>query len=120
MVKAQAPREDTMNGTTMTETEARMFREAWNAAVKRYHRMTKAQLATEYRAALADQGTVSLYGGPRSKDELERALLDARGYTTAKLNETTHILYHEQPWPDCPMCATRIPTGTGWPGGVTV
>jgi hypothetical protein len=90
----------------MTEPQARIFREAYNAAVKRYSRMTIAQLKAERAAALAGQGMISLYGGPVSKDEFVSAVLNLRGYTIDKLNETTHVLHHApgESWSACEWC----------------
>src|SRR5487761_1129592 len=92
--------------TAMTEAQARIFREAWNAAAKRYSRMSKAQLQAEDAAALADAGMQRIYGGPASKDELIADILNPRGYTTARLNETTHVLYHGpgEAWSACDWC----------------
>lgn len=114
----------------MNDTEARAFRAAYEGAVKRYSKMTKVQLRNEDLIALSETNTVRLCGGPVSKDELISDILTLRGYTTAKLNESTHVLAHEIPgqnWPDCPYCqavaqmleASKapaiVPTGTGWP-----
>jgi hypothetical protein len=78
----------------MTETQARTFREAYAAAVKRYSRMTKAQLQLEVSNARATAGRYVVYGGASSKDELIRDMMDLRGYTVAKMNESIHVLYH--------------------------
>lgn len=89
----------------MNETEARTFRAAWEAAVKRYGKMTRPQLITEYAAALEADGMQHVYyGGPVSKDELIAGILNLRGYTIARQNESMHVLYHEMPWPDCLHC----------------
>jgi hypothetical protein len=97
---------DTTGTQLMTEPQARIFREAYAAAVKRYSRMTIAQLKAERTAALADQGIESLYGGPGSKDEFVSAVLNLRGYTVARLNDTTHVLYHGpgESWSACDWC----------------
>lgn len=79
---------------TMTRDEATAFRAAHDRTVTELWRKSRTALAalelTELRATGADR----VFGGPYSKDELVRAILDLRGYTTSKLNETTHILYH--------------------------
>jgi hypothetical protein len=94
-----------VTSTLMTETQARVYREAWNAAVKRYSKMSKAQLQAEEAALRAEQGIGRVYGGPHSKDEWVNAVLELRGYTTAKLNETTHVLYHQDGvWVGCGLC----------------
>lgn len=93
-----------MTTSTMTKDQALMFRAAENAAVKRYSKMTKVQLRNEWLAALSDTGSQSVYGGPVSKDELIRAILELRGYTVAKLNEAIHASAHDVTWPDCEFC----------------
>ena len=92
--------------SVMTEQQARTFREAYAAAVKRYSRMTIAALRIEDDAALADQGIQRVYGGPGSKDEWVRAVLEHRGYTVDKLNESTHVLHHGpgECWTACNWC----------------
>lgn len=88
----------------MTETEARTLREAANAAVRRYSRMTRAQLAAEHRQLQADRGIETLWGGPGTKDELVAGTLELRGYGVARLNEATHVVAHDVVWPDCQWC----------------
>ena len=102
----------------MNETEARTFRAAYGAAVTRYTHMSKAALMTEERGLMEEQGIQRVYGGPVSKDEFISSVLNLRGYTIAKVNEATHVIAHETPWPDCEHCqaaAAFVPTGTGWP-----
>jgi hypothetical protein len=96
---------DTTTGP-MTEPQARIFREAYAAAVKRYSRMTVMDLRDEYTAALADAGIEHVYGGPGLKDELISAVLDRRGYTIVKLNYSTHVLHHGpgECWTACDWC----------------
>lgn len=88
----------------MNETEARVYRAAYDSAVKRYSTMTRAALAAEERAIMADQGTQRLWGGLGSRDELIISILNLRGYTIDKWNESTHVIAHQVPWPDCPHC----------------
>ena len=93
-----------------TELEARMFREAASVSVNRLNRMSKAALAAEHTAILADQGMTSVYGGPRSKDELISAIMNLR-YPVARLNMTTHVLYHQLPSEVCEWCVGPLPCG---------
>lgn len=94
----------------MDQTEARTYRAAYAAAVKRYSKMTKAQLRTEDAAALEARGMQRLYGGPQSKDELIADILELRGYTAAKEHEAIHTLGHDTPWPDCGHCQAAAVT----------
>ena len=88
----------------MNETEARVYRVAYDSAVKRYSKMTKRALIAEEQAVMADLGRRRVFGGPVSKDEYISAVLELRGYTIAKWNESTHVVAHDVPWPDCPHC----------------
>lgn len=103
----------------MNQDQARILREAHDGYVRSIARMPKATLANMYRNELAALGSMSLYGGPASKDELVAALVELR-YPLAKLNESVHVLYHvngitnevcEQcnPKPACGVCGS---TGT--------
>ena len=80
--------------TLCTEVEARMFREARDAYLKRLSRMSNRQLRQEHRGVLLDRGTILLHVGPRTKAELRGALVELR-YPAARLNMTTHVLYHQ-------------------------
>lgn len=92
----------------MNETEARIFREAYEAAVKRYSKMARVALATEEAALMRDQGMEHIYGGPSSKDELLTSILNLRGYTNEKLYEATHVVSHDVVWPDCRYCQAEL------------
>lgn len=90
----------------MTLTEAQTFRAAWNAYVKRITRMSKVKLAALYAADMRERNMFSLYGGPRSKDELVGALTELH-YPHEKLNEAIHVTGHDVIWPDCQYCQVR-------------
>lgn len=90
---------------TMTREEAAAFRKAYGAHVKRLSRMGKVALAIEERRLMREQGIVRAFGGPASKDEFISSVLELRGYTITKWNESTHAVAHDVPWPDCPWCA---------------
>ena len=92
----------------MTETEARTLREAASAAVRRYSRMTRAQLRAENTAAQEAAGIQHLHGGPVTKDELVADTLELRGYGVARLNEATHVVGHDVVWPDCRWCQAAL------------
>lgn len=87
----------------MNETEARSLRTGHDAYVRRLDRMTKAAIAAEYRSEMRAAGRVSLFGGPVSKEEFLRALVELR-YPLEKLNEAIHVIGHDVTWPDCPWC----------------
>lgn len=78
----------------MTDTQARTLREAHNAYIKQMARMPVAKLAAFYAADLADQGRQIVFGGPRTRDELMRALGELH-YPAAKLNEAVHVTGHD-------------------------
>lgn len=92
----------------MNQTEARTLREAHNAYVRRLNGKTRAALAVEYRADLADRGMTTLFGGPVSRDELIRALCELH-YPMTKLNEAICVMAHDTAWPDCPYCQADQP-----------
>ena len=89
----------------MNPTQARIYFEARGAYAKRVSRLSRATLATDYRAELADRGMSLLYGGPATKDELLTAIINLR-YPVAKINEATHVLYHSSDFPNevCAYC----------------
>jgi hypothetical protein len=90
-----------------TAEEAAMFRAAHSAYVGRVSRMSRGRLADLHRADLAEQGRQILFGGPVTKDELVRALVELH-YPTARLNMTTHVLHHgEADWSACEYCAVE-------------
>jgi hypothetical protein len=116
-------------GNTVNELQARTIHKAYDSYVKSIHRQTKAQLADAYRGELADRGQILAYGGPASKDELISALIELR-YPRAMMNETIHVLYHQDfissvcaycnPDP-CPVCgAIDACTFTGNESGAIV
>lgn len=90
----------------MDKTEAHIFREAWNAYVKRISRLPVAKLRQVYADDMRERNMFSLYGGPKSKDELISALVELH-YPNEKLNEAIHVTGHDVIWPDCPYCRVR-------------
>jgi hypothetical protein len=82
-----------MSSEIMTETEARTFREASNAYIKRLDRMSRAALAAEYTAEQEARGRTTVYGGPARREEFMAALAEMR-YPIVKFNEAGHVLYH--------------------------
>ena len=91
----------------MTEDEARQFRSWHDMYVKQLSRKTRADLAALYRIQLSRQGFVQIAGGPQSKDELIRELVETE-FPVAKLNEAGHVLYHKpgENWSACDHCAS--------------
>ena len=91
----------------MNEIQARMFREAHDAYVKRISRMTRAQLFELERADQAEHGVEHIFGGPHSKDELIRSLVELH-YPAGQMNEAGHVLWHaDAPHSACQMCHPR-------------
>jgi hypothetical protein len=96
----------------MTETEARELSKAHGEYARGAWRMTKAALASLYRAEISAQGTHLLYGGPGSKDELASAVVALR-FPAAALNEAIHVLHHQDSdgWSACEHCHPHGGTG---------
>ena len=91
----------------MTPDEAHAYRAAHDAEVKALAKMTRAQLATLETAGLRDAGQVRIMGGPASKDELIRAIID-RKYPREQMNLASHVLYHKpgERWSACQICGS--------------
>lgn len=90
---------------TMTVPEAQEFRAGYEAEVRELSRKSRTELASIEAAELSGRGMQRLFGGPQSKDELINAIVGYR-YPLERLNETTHILYHEpgESWSACEWC----------------
>lgn len=96
LIERSNPEPAPMTTTPLMNTfEATEFRAAWNAEVKALGRKTMPTLRDLDAAELRKQGRTRLdLGGRMSRYELIADILELRGYTTARLNETTHVLYH--------------------------
>jgi hypothetical protein len=95
-------------GGTMNETQARMFREGHNTYVNRLARMSKGALVIEWQDDMADRGMTTLFGGPRTKDELISELVEMR-YPLAQVNEASHVVGHQGVvWPACKWCQANL------------
>lgn len=93
-----------MSDQTMTKEAAGMFRAAAASYVKRINRQTRTSLADLYRGDLADRGRQILLGGPATKDELIRALMELH-YPAERQNLAIHVLYHDEAgWTACEHC----------------
>lgn len=89
----------------MTREQAdRIFTEH-GQALREIAATRKGELESMYRDELDARGMRLLAGGPRTKDELIRAILDFR-YPRAQLDEVTHLIYHQDSdgWSACEHC----------------
>jgi hypothetical protein len=113
----------------VNQDQARTLREACDAYVKFVYSKPKSRLAVLYATEQADRGRVTVFGGPSTRDEFARELIELR-YPAAKMNETIHVLYHQDfasdacaycdPHP-CPVCgAIDACTFTGNESGAIV
>lgn len=79
----------------MTKTEAQTFRSDHDSSARMLNRMSKSTLKVVYNRNLSSRGYQIVSGGPASKDELISAIL-AFEFPIAKLNESIHVLYHDE------------------------
>ncbi|HEV2241807.1 MAG TPA: hypothetical protein VGR98_12255 [Streptosporangiaceae bacterium] len=95
----------------MTTKEARELLSAHDADARALTRRRKLELVAIRRDALAADGVIWESGGPASKDELVRDILDRR-YPVAQLNEATHVLWHAPSarWSACEHCQAKPST----------
>ena len=107
--------------TLMTADQAREFRAAHDERARVLTRMTRAALRDLRATRFRNEGIIWISGGPSSKDELVRDLLE-RDYPIDTLNETIHVLYHKpgENWSACEHCgpavgATRVCPDCGQP-----
>jgi hypothetical protein len=88
-----------------TAQAAVTFRAAHDARVVQLYRMQLRMLRAIRRQQLAAHNTVSIGGGPMSKEELINAIM-AEQFPVHLMNETTHVLYHREneTWSACELC----------------
>lgn len=90
--------------TNMTRETAAALRAGAATETALLSHKPKYELTAIERGELAAAGISRLVGNS-SKDELIASLLSLRGYDTSRLNEASHVLYHEgTPWPACEYC----------------
>jgi hypothetical protein len=93
-----------LTGTFNSKAHAGRYLREHDKRAKMLTRASAASLRQVYRDTLADFGTVSVIGGPVSKDELVNAILGLE-YPPANLNEAIHLMYHEGAvWDACEWC----------------
>lgn len=97
----------------MTYAEAKNLNGRYQDALRRLSRMRKPALAALLARQDAADRRTRLIGGPRTKDEFLRELLDL-DFPVAGLNEATHVLYHAPSarWEACEHCQARPETQT--------
>lgn len=87
----------------MTPDEATTFRGARDTEVKLLNRKPKWELVAVYQSCGGYTGNVM------SKDELVSGILEMRGLTVDKFNESTHVLYHtDGTWSACSLCQCQV------------
>lgn len=89
----------------MTREHAAALRAAAGADVAVLSRKSRHELAAIWQSELAARNTESLFGGPRTKQELIGAISELR-YPIARQNEATHVLGHQpgERWSACEFC----------------
>lgn len=99
-----------MNGMTTTPRfpmaeHATAYRAAYNDRMSALYRLTKPKLRSIDRAHMAAQGVERIYGGPATREELIRAILDDE-YPVSLLNESSHVIWHQpgESWSACRWC----------------
>lgn len=95
----------------MTYQEARQLNQHYQDALKQLTRTTRYRLAEQLAERDQADGRTRLIGGPRTKEQLVRELLDL-DYPHEQLNEATHVLYHAPSarWSACEHCKARPAT----------
>jgi hypothetical protein len=94
-----------MTAAFPTTESASAYRKAHDARVRALSRMTVAELRRTEQAHLTAQGLTRILGGPGSKDEVLRAIIDAE-FPADLMNEASHVLYHKpgENWSACEHC----------------
>jgi hypothetical protein len=102
-----------VTNTDMSKDFARALVEAHDADARTLSRKTRHELAVFERSEMAARGMEHVYGGPVTKEELLRSILDMR-YPVARRFAAAHVLHHDRDkWSGCEFCAcqgTRIVT----------
>lgn len=76
-----------------TTEEAESFRLSYDSEVKFLSKRSHSGLVDIEARLMRGQGMKRVYGS-LSKDELISSILNLRGFSNAKLNESIHVLYH--------------------------
>lgn len=95
----------------MTYTEAKNFNQSYTTALRMLIRARKPALVNLLARQDEADGRTRLIGGPRTKDEIMRELLD-HDYPRDRLNEAIHVLHHAPSarWPACEHCQAKPST----------
>lgn len=89
-----------------THNEAKRFTQSYQRDVRFYSRKSAANLNIIYARKLREHGKEILFGGPSNRDDLLSAILELDGMGIDRINEASHVLYHDADMPNeaCKFC----------------
>lgn len=93
----------------MDRDHAQALLAACDADARLLSRKPRYELAAIERGEQAAIGITHVFGGPHSKDELVRSILDIR-YPPQRMTEAGHVAHHApgERWSACPHCSCQV------------